>query len=409
VKRVAVVTALVATTLTAVSIMYRLRFVLALLALAIVLAAAIRPLTIALVRYRVPRGLAMLLGYLVVAAAPVAVVALLVPSVADEITALADGFLPAYDHRIGAWRLAGGRSALLGAWLPTAKSLALLLTHVRPATLVGGAWHATLLLLEAVVSGVLVVVLSISWSVHREPVVSGLAALIPVKQRPLFRRLASDLGVGVGLHVFGEACKSMIALVVVALALVAVKAPSPILPALLVAILRMVPIIGVGLATLVVAVAAAPVGMAAAVVAAAAVWVLLIVLQRTVPRLLRSREYNPLLVAFVALLLASSIGWVGLVLAPAVAAAIQIAIEAVFRARHDAADALTSTADVRARYEALAASAVADPRTSRRTLGLLANLGQLLADAQRLQIKLKAIERRRGRDRRAEVEDHRAA
>ncbi|HXI55203.1 MAG TPA: hypothetical protein VNO55_04045, partial [Polyangia bacterium] len=147
----------------------------------------------------------------------------------------------------------------------------------------------------------------------------------------------------------------------------------------------------------------------AAVIAAATVWVLLIVLQRAVPRLLRSREYNPLLVAFVALLLASSIGWVGLVLAPAVAAAIQIAIEAVFRARHDAADTLTSTADVRARYEALAASALANPRTSRRTLGLLANLGQLLADAQRLQIKLKAIERRRGRDRRAGFEDHRAA
>jgi hypothetical protein len=34
-------------------------------------------------------------------------------------------------------------------------------------------------------------------------------------------------------------------------------------------------------------------------------------------QLLRSREYNPLLVAFVALLLASAIGWVGLVLAPA--------------------------------------------------------------------------------------------
>jgi very-short-patch-repair endonuclease len=46
------------------------------------------------------------------------------------------------------------------------------------------------------------------------------------------------------------------------------------------------------LATVVVAVAAAPVGVTTALIAAAAVWVLLIVLQRALPRMLRSRELN---------------------------------------------------------------------------------------------------------------------
>ncbi|HEY2903693.1 MAG TPA: AI-2E family transporter [Polyangia bacterium] len=375
-KRVAQVTALVAATLSAVGLLYRLRLVVALLALAIVLAAAVRPLVMALIRYRVPRGLALVAGYLCAAAAPVMVVALLLPSVGNELTAVLDGFLPSYQRHIGVWRDGGGRLALLASWLPSAKALA---AHVHPAALVGGAWHATLMVLQALASGVLVVVLSLSWSVHREPVMSGLGALIPAEHRPLFRRLASDLGVGVGLHVFGETCKSLIALAVTALALAALHAPAPISPALLVAVLRVVPIAGLGLSMLAMAVAVAPLGMVTAAIVALGTGVLLLALQRIVPRLLRSREYNPLLVAFVALLLASTIGWVGLILAPAVAAAVQITIEAAFRAHQDAAQAPVTLADIRARFDQLAAETMAKKRASRRTLGLLSNLGGLLA------------------------------
>lgn len=384
-KRVATVTALVAGTLTAVSIVYRLRFVVALMALAIVLASAIRPLTGALIRHGVPRRLAMLLSYLVAASAPVALVALLVPSMANELTAALNGFLPAYEKHRAAWRAGGGRLALLAAWVPSAHALEGILSHVRPAALVGGAWHVTLLVLEAALSGLLVVILSIAWTVHREPIVSGVAALIPARHRPFFRRLSSDLGVGVGLHVFGEACKSLIALAVVALSLAAMHAPSPILPAMLVAVLRLVPIVGLALSTVAVGAAAAPLGMTPALVSAAVTWLILLGLQNVMPRLLRSREYNPLLVAFVALLLASAIGWVGLVLAPAVAAAIQITIEAVLRAREATASAPVTTADIRDRYELLAATALAKKRSSRRTLGLLANLGTLIRDVEALE------------------------
>ena len=384
-KRVAMVTALVAGTLTAVSLVYRLRFVVALMALAIVLAAAIRPLTAALIHHRVPRRLAMLLGYLVAASAPVALVALLVPSVANELTAALNGFLPSYEHHRAIWRAGGGRLALLAAWIPSASTLEGVLSHVRPAVLVGGAWHVTLLVLEAALSGLLMVILSIAWTVHREPIVSGVAALIPARHRPFFRRLSSDLGVGVGLHVFGEGCKSLIALALVALPLAALRAPSPILPAMLVAILRLVPIVGLALSMLVVGLALAPVGTGAALAGAAATWLALLALQHAMPRLLRSREYNPLLVAFVALLLASAIGWVGLMLAPAVAAAFQITIEAALRAREASAMAPASTADIRERYELLAARALARKRTSRRTLGLLANLGRLIGDVEGLE------------------------
>ncbi|HVR63666.1 MAG TPA: AI-2E family transporter [Polyangia bacterium] len=384
-KRVAMVTALVAGTLTTVSIVYRLRFVVALMALAIVLASAIRPLTASLIHHRVPRRLAMLLGYLVAASAPIALVALLVPSVANELTAALNGILPSYERHRAAWRAGGGRVALLAAWIPSASALEGVLSHVRPAVLVGGAWRVTVLVLEAALSGLLVVILSIAWTVHREPIVSGVAALIPARHRPFFRQLSSDLGVGVGLHVFGEACKSLTALALVALPLAALHAPSPILPAMLVAVLRLVPIAGVALSTLVVGVAMVPLGTAAALVGAPATWLLLLGLQHAMPRLLRSREYNPLLVAFVALLLASAIGWVGLMLAPAVAAAIQITIEAALHAREARAIAPASTADIRDRYELLAARALARKRTSRRTLGLLANLGALIGDVEGLE------------------------
>jgi predicted PurR-regulated permease PerM len=214
---------------------------------------------------------------------------------------------------------------------------------------------------------------------------SGLAALIPAEQRPIIRRLASDLGVGVGLHVFGETCKSLIALAVIALALAALHAPAPISPALIVAVLRVVPIAGLGLSMVAIAVATAPLGVATAVLAGLATGVLLLALQRAIPRLLRSREYNPLLVAFVALLLASTLGWIGLVLAPAVTAAVQITIEAAFRAHHDAALAPVTLANIRERFDQLTAEAVAKKRRSRRTLGLLDNLGRLLADVEAME------------------------
>src|SRR5258708_4784748 len=118
-------------------------------------------------------------------------------------------------------------------------------------------------------------------------------------------------------------------------------------------------------------------GPGVALLMAPALWLLLLGLQHAMPRLLRSREYNPLLVAFVALLLASAVGWVGLVLAPGVAAAIQITIEAVLRERDAAAATPATTGDIRERYEILAATALAKQQTSRRTLGLLANLGTL--------------------------------
>ena len=153
---------------------------------------------------------------------------------------------------------------------------------------------------------------------------------------------------------------------------------------MLVAVLRLVPIVGVALSTVVVAAAAAPVGTGVALLMAPAMWLLLLGLQHAMPRLLRSREYNPLLVAFVALLLASAVGWVGLVLAPGVAAAIQITIEAVLRERDAAAATPATTGDIRERYEILAATALAKQQTSRRTLGLLANLGTLIGDVERL-------------------------
>jgi hypothetical protein len=107
-------------------------------------------------------------------------------------------------------------------------------------------------------------------------------------------------------------------------------------------------------------------------------------------------------VAFVALLLASAIGWVGLVLAPAVAAAIQITIEAALRARDGATLAVPATTrEIRERYEILAATALARPRISRRTLGLLASLGTLIGDVE-------ALERGPRVQRRPEIE-HRAA
>jgi predicted PurR-regulated permease PerM len=384
-KRLAVTTALICATLTTLGVLYHLRYIALLLAFAIILAAALRPLVAALVRLRLPRGVALALGYVIIGAAPTSLVILLFPPLANEMTALLDGLLPSYGHQLAIWTARGGGLATLAGWLPPPRTLAGVAEHIRPAVLAGGALHAGRLLLETAASGVLVVMLSISWSVHGEPVTSGLAALIPARHRPLFRRLAADLGIGVGRQVFGEACKSLLALAAVALGLLALGAPYPLLPAALVAVLRTVPIVGLGLSTVVVALAVAPLGLGASIALGVATWLLLMTLHGAVPRFLGARDYNPLLGAFVALLLASAIGPVGLVLAPALAAAVQIVIEILFNERECAPDALATTADVRARWLTLVSDLESKPWTSRKTMGLLRGLGLLLDDIQDLE------------------------
>jgi putative permease len=326
-RRVAWFTAIVLATLTGVIVLWQFRAVLGLFVLSLVVAAAVRPVIDWLVQRRLPVGLAMLLVYLVGLGFVAGLLWLISPSLFDDIQRAANRFVMEYDRIIAEWPRGSMFQQMVAAQLPPANDLFGELAGQRGVLLAETALGVTLSLFDLVGQGLLILVLSLYWSADQVRFERLWLSLLPAERRARARTIWRVAEQGVGAYIRSELLQSLIAVLVLSVGYTIAGVEYPVLLAVVSAVLWLIPLVGGLLVLVVVGLVGLLTSPLVAGVAVVFTLVVLLLLEWQVePRLFDRKDYNSILVLLVMIAMADAFGLLGLIVAPAFAVAIQIAL-----------------------------------------------------------------------------------
>ena len=324
-KRIAQFAALVLLTLTILLVLWQFRDVVGLFVLSLAVAAALRPPIESLVERRVPRGLAMAFTYLVLLAGLASLLYVISGAMGAELQQASNAFASAYDRVRAQWPQGGALQQMIAARLPPIEQFFRSLAGEKGDVLAQTVLGFTLSLFDVLSKVALVLVLSIYWGIDRVHFERLWLSILPAEQRYRARTIWRSMEKGVGAYIRSEVVQSLLAGVLLGLGFWAMGLNYPVLLALLGAVLWLVPLVGGALAlvpVLLVGLASSPLLAAGATVYAAAVFVML---ERLVePRIFHRRRFSALLITITMIAMSYALGVAGLLLAPPLAAAIQI-------------------------------------------------------------------------------------
>ncbi len=323
-KRLAMLVAVCLATLLGAVLFWRFRDVVVLFLLSLVLAAAVRPPINYLVERGWPRGLAMAATYLAIIGVLGGIVYVAGGLLVGELQRATDALAAAYEQ-FKTKPPDGALFHLMAANLPNPNDLYGVFSRAPSAALAGNALSFTLTLFDEISKVVLVLVLSIYWGLDQVHFERLWLSLLPAEQRSQARNIWRSIETGVGAYVRSESIQSLLAGIVLGLGFWALGLPAPVMLAVIGAVAWLIPILGGPLALVPVAILGLLRGPWYALVACAFTLGVFLALEFIVERrLVGRRRYSPILVVIVMIALADALGLVGLLVAPPLAAAIQI-------------------------------------------------------------------------------------
>jgi predicted PurR-regulated permease PerM len=328
VKRLALHAAVICGVLSAALLLWRLRELVFAIAAAWALAASTRaPMQGMRERGLGPRW-ALVVTYLCMLTVLAAAVLVVGGPLLDELGRAADSLSTAYERLLLGWSRGDRLERSVAALLPSPRLVWKTIGEMRPADLAAAALAVGGAVIMLLVKLVVLLVLSIYWSLYRDAALARALLLVPARRRARVRRIVARVERGVGRHVLSEGTKSVLTIAALALAFRLLGLEFPTLPAAFVGFVRVVPFAGIPLGALAAFVAGAPGGAGPAALAAGLTVVWMVFLDRALmPRLLAARAYHPVLVVVVIVTVTPLYGWAGLLIAPALAAALQILLE----------------------------------------------------------------------------------
>jgi predicted PurR-regulated permease PerM len=171
----------------------------------------------------------------------------------------------------------------------------------------------------------LVLVLSIYWSIDRDRFERLWLSMLQAEQRIRARTVWQGIEGGVGAYLRSTALQFVAAGILLALGYRLLGLDAPVTVALLAAVIALIPLLGWALAILPAMLVGLIAGPVVGAIAGGYTLVVLLILKREVaPRLLDHRRYNPMLAVVMMLVLTNALGLLGLLLAVPLAAVIQI-------------------------------------------------------------------------------------
>ncbi|HEX3869052.1 MAG TPA: AI-2E family transporter [Pirellulales bacterium] len=389
-SRLALHAAIVMAILVAVAIVWQLRYAVLLFVLSLAIAAALRPLIDALIARRWPKSLAVMAAYLQVIVGLAILVVLTVQPLFDEMKRFGDAVLSANDQIASTWPDRGGWRATLVRHLPPRDELYRELLGSRGISLLQTALGATFGLFANLVDAIVVIVMSLYWSIDRDRFERLWITVLPVRYRSAARDIWSSIEYESGTYLRAELVQSAGAAVLLWGGLSLIGYPFPTIASVFGAIVWLVPWVGMLLAAVGIVAFALP-----AVVlqhgAASSNWLLfsvaytlsvLLALEVFIePRVFGRRRYNSLLVAIVMIGLTNSLGIIGLILGPPLAAVVQIVGVRLLKRRMvgEATEEETNLAEQVAR---LRESLAEDPQQAPQLTNIVERLTDLVDEAQ---------------------------
>jgi putative permease len=383
-KRVAINTALVLATFTIAMIVWQLHEAVVLFLFSLAIAAAMRPVIDELVAYRWPRSLALVTTYLLGVMLMGTLVYLTAVPLAHEVREALAGFVRGYDRVTTPWAQGSSLEQVLYNRLPRANVLADVVMgrsgYALAQTLLGVTWNV----FETVVQFVIVIVLSIYWSLDQIHFERIWLSLLPANKRAETREIWRSVETGVGKYLRSEAIQALLAGLLLSLGYHVLGISYPTLLATGGALAWMIPWVGVLLAVIPALIVGLQGGVAIGIAAASyAVAVILLLEFAVEPRFFNRRRYNSLLVAMVALALGDSFGLVGLLIGPPLAVALQLGLSRMLReAVAEQPKLVVSIGAVARRLDALREMLVSkSPEQSPEVASMVDRLTKLVEDA----------------------------
>jgi predicted PurR-regulated permease PerM len=324
VKRLAQITATVLATIFIVYLLWQFRSVVMLFLLSLVLAAVVRPAT-TLWENR-PGQPAYLAGLYLLG---VIVFGLLVYFVGgamlDEIQRGGNAFVTAYDIAWRDWPEGSPLQQSLVQWMPPPNDLYSSLTGERLTVFLRSILGVTMNALDIFAQLITITMLSLYWGIDRVRFERLWLSLLPVAQRAQARALWRDIEASLGAYVRSQLVSSLLtgALLGVGYWLLGMEFPATL--AILSAIAWLIPWLGALLVlvpVVMVAMSGGPGVVAVTILYTVVVFILIRLLES---RLLKQR-YGSLVVVVVMVALVDGFGLIGLLLAPPLAAALQVVI-----------------------------------------------------------------------------------
>jgi len=319
-------TVIVVITLVAVLLLWQFSVAIVLFLLSLAVAAALRPLINSLMAKNISKRLALGIIYFLMVGSIAGSLLLIGPPFLEELQRASDDFVASYERAKTEWPVSGTLfQQALAEQLPPSSELyeALISEEGIPALqgVVGFAQNFFSLLGRLVI----VIVLSLYWSADQLRFERLGLSLLPVEYHSKALHAWRSIEAGVGAYLRSEIAQSVLAGLLLWVIYWALGIRYPILLALWGATVRLIPWFGALIAVLPALFIVMGSSPALGLVAIAATITVLFLLKEVIePRVFHRHKYSSLLIVLFVIGLAEAFGFIGVILAPPFAVAVQI-------------------------------------------------------------------------------------
>ncbi len=329
-KRIALNTAVVLTTLAMVGLVYVFRSALILFLMSLFLAAAVRPLAEGFKVRGISRTTSLVIVYVLVLLVIGMVLAAVSSAVVQELTVLTHQLSSGYDTIYSNWPEGTALQQAIVSQLPAPNQLYDLYSQEGFNVLIEGILGAAGSLGALVAALAVTVVLSVYWSADRVHFERLWLSLLPVESRSRARGTWRDIEDRIGAYLRSELARSFLAGILVGVGLALMGVPYPTLLAIGAALLSLIPWLGMWLIAVPVFLAGSSTSLLLSAAGTIYTVVVLVGLEALAPmgaRFFGRERYSSLLMVIIAFVLADSLGLLAILAAPPLTAGIQLFVQ----------------------------------------------------------------------------------
>src|SRR5215211_4532726 len=325
-------TVVVLTTLMVLLLVWQFSFAIVLFLLSLALAAGLRPVINAITGRNVPKRLALGIVYSLLIAAILSSLFLISPALLDELQRVTDDFVSNYDHAKAEWPQRGTVfQQTLAEQLPPSADFYQALTGPEGVTALAGVFGIAQNFFSTLGQIAIVIILSLYWSADQFRFERLGLSLLPEEHHPKALHVWRSVESGVGSYLRSELIQSALTGVLLWLGFSVLGIRYPMLLALWGAIVRLIPWFGALIAVLPALFIGIGVSSTVGILSTAYTIGILLFLKLVIePRFFPRNKYSSLLVVLFVIALAETFGFIGVVLAPPLAVAVQILFQHLY-------------------------------------------------------------------------------
>ena len=330
--RIARYTIVVVITLIILLLLWQFSVAILLFVLSLAVAAALRPIISTITGRKVPKRLALGIVYFLLVAAIFSSIFLVSSPLLNELQTATDDFVSNYDRAKAEWPTSGSVfQQTLAEQLPPSADFYQALTGEGGIPVLEGIFGAASNFFSILGQIALVLVLSLYWSADQFRFERLALSLLPDRHHPRALHVWRSVENGVGEYLRSELVQSVLAGLLLWLGYSMLGIRYPILLALWGAIVRLIPWFGAIIAILPALVLgigiSSTVGILATLYTIAIMMILSLVIE---PRFFPRHKYSGLLIVLFVIAMAETFGFIGVVLAPPLAVAVQILFQHLY-------------------------------------------------------------------------------